>query len=158
LYTVERVGRLRANLSGETSYTSFIPSALPPNPPVELDNETIRLLVSANKQLALLEDIAVRIPNVNLFVSMYVRKEALMSSQIEGTQATLEDIFDPMIDENINRNIADVINCVKATEFAIGRLKELSLCNRLLKETHAVLMKNVRGQEKSPGAFRYSQN
>jgi Fic family protein len=89
---------------------------------------------------------------------MCVRKEALMSSQIEGTQATLENIFDPMIDENINRNIADVINCVKAIEFAVGRLKELPLCNRLIKETHAVLMKNVRGQEKSPGAFRYSQN
>jgi Fic family protein len=123
-----------------------------------LDNETVELLIRAHKQLALLENIAVHIPNINLFVSVYVRKEALISSQIEGTQATLEDIFDPMIDENINRNVADVVSYVKVTEFAIGRLKELPLCNRLIKKTHAILMKNVRGQEKSPGTFRHSQN
>jgi Fic family protein len=123
-----------------------------------LDGEIVELLVKANKQLALLEAIATRIPNVNLFVSMYVRKEALMSSQIEGTQATLEDILDPMVDENANRNVADVINYIKATEFAIARLAELPLCNRLIKETHAVLMEGVRGQEKTPGEFRYSQN
>jgi Fic family protein len=145
-------------LSEEVAYKSFVPSALPPNPPIALDNETVELLVRAHKQLALLENIAVRIPNINLFVSIYVRKEALMSSQIEGMQATLEDIFDPMIDENINRNVADVINYIKATEFAIGGLKELPLCNRLIKETHAVLMKNVRGQEKNPGTFCHSKN
>jgi Fic family protein len=99
-----------------------------------------------------------RIPNINLFVSMYVRKEALMSSQIEGTQATLEDVLDPLIDENVNRNVADVINYIKATDFAIARLTELPLCNRLIKEAHAVLMEGVRGQEKSPGEFRRSQN
>lgn len=95
---------------------------------------------------------------IELFVSMYVRKEALMSSQIEGTQATLEDVLDPLIEANTNRNVADVVNYIKATEFAINRLQELPLCNRLIKETHAVLMSDVRGQEKSPGAFRYSQN
>jgi Fic family protein len=89
---------------------------------------------------------------------MYVRKEALMSSQIEGTQATLEDVLDPRLDENANRNVADVINCIKATEFAIGRQKELPLCNRLIKEAHAVLMSGVRGQEKNLGEFRHSQN
>jgi Fic family protein len=89
---------------------------------------------------------------------MYVRKEALMSSQIEGTQATLEDVLDPMVDENANRNVADVVRYIKATEFAIERQKELPLCNRLIKETHAVLMEGVRGQEKSPGEFRHSQN
>jgi Fic family protein len=62
----------------------------------------VNLLVKANKQIAILESNATHIPNVNLFVSMYVRKEALMSSQIEGTQATLEDVLDPMIDENAN--------------------------------------------------------
>lgn len=81
---------------------------------------------------------------------MYVRKEALLSSQIEGTQATLEDVLDPMPDENVNRNIADIINYIKATEFAVNHLNSLPLCNRLLKETHAVLMEGVRGQEKSP--------
>ncbi|WP_312644152.1 Fic family protein [Hydrogenoanaerobacterium sp.] len=155
---MDRAGKLKTNLSGEAAYKSFTPSPLPPNPPVELDNETVELLVKANKQLALLEGIAVRIPNVNLFISMYVRKEALMSSQIEGTQATLEDVLDPLIDENANRNVADVINYIKATDFAIARLNELPLCNRLIKEAHAVLMAGVRGQEKNPGEFRYSQN
>ncbi len=81
-----------------------------------------------------------------------------MSSQIEGTQVTLEDVLDPLINENANRNVADVINYIKATEFAITRLNELPLCNRLIKEAHAVLMAGVRGQEKNPGEFRYSQN
>ena len=155
---MDRAGKLKTNLSGEAVYKSFMPSPLPPCPPIELDSEAIELLVKANKQLALLEGIAVRIPNVNLFVSMYVRKEALMSSQIEGTQATLEDVLDPMIDKNANRNVAEVINYIKATEFAIARLKDLPLCNRLIKETHSVLMEGSRGQEKSPGEFRNSQN
>ncbi len=154
----ERAGKFKTNLAGELAYKSFVPSPLPPKPPVQLDDEAVELLVKANKQLALLDGIAARIPSVHLFVSMYVRKEALMSSQIEGTQATLEDILDPLIDENANRNVMDVINYIKATDFAIRRLKELPLCNRLIKETHAVLMEGVRGQEKSPGEFRHSQN
>lgn len=153
-----RAGTFKTNLSGEAAYKSFLPAPLPPDPSIELDAEAVSLLVEANKQLAVLESIAKRIPNVNLFVSMYVRKEALMSSQIEGTQATLEDVLDPMIDENANRNVADVINYIKATEYAVKRLSELPLCNRLIKETHAILMEGIRGQEKNPGEFRYSQN
>ena len=153
-----RAGYYKQNLSGEMVYKSFVPNPLPPVPPIELSEDIVGLLVKANSQLAVLESIAARIPNVELFISMYVRKEALMSSQIEGTQATLEDILDPMLDTNTNRNIADVVNYIKATEFAITRLQTLPLCNRLIKETHAVLMKGVRGQEKNPGEFRYSQN
>lgn len=153
-----RVGHYKSNLSGEMTYKSFVPNPLPPSPPIELTEDIIALLVKANSQLAVLESVATRIPNVELFVSMYVRKEALMSSQIEGTQATLEDVLDPMLDANTNRNVADVVNYIKATEFAINRLQALPLCNRLIKETHAVLMEGVRGQEKSPGEFRYSQN
>ena len=155
---VKRAGEYKTNLSGEASYQSFTPSPLPPNPPIELDGDMVELMVKANKQITLLEGLATRIPNVNLFVSMYVRKEALMSSQIEGTQATLEDVLDPMLDENANRDVSDVINYIKATDFAIARLKELPLCNRLIQETHAVLMQGVRGQEKNPGEFRASQN
>lgn len=154
----QRAGVFKTNLSGEMAYKSFVPASLPPNPAIELDNSTIEILVKANKQIALLEGIAERIPNVNLFVSMYVRKEALMSSQIEGTQATLEDVLDPMLDENTNRPVGEVINYIKATDFAINRLKELPLCNRLIKEAHKVLMSGVRGQEKNPGEFRHSQN
>lgn len=153
-----RAGHLITNLSGEMAYKSFVPTPLPPKPSIELTEDMINLLIKANSQLAVLESIATRIPNVELFISMYVRKEALMSSQIEGTQATLEDVLDPMIEANTNRNVADVVNYIKATEFAIKRLHELPLCNRLIKETHDVLMEGVRGQEKSPGEFRRSQN
>lgn len=153
-----RAGHLVTNLFGEMAYKSFVPTPLPPKPSIELTEDMINLLIKANSQLAVLESIATRIPNVELFVSMYVRKEALMSSQIEGTQATLEDVLDPMIEANTNRNVADVVNYIKATEFAIKRLNDLPLCNRLIKETHAVLMEGVRGQEKSPGEFRRSQN
>ncbi len=153
-----RAGEFRTNLSGEAAYKSFVPSPLPPDPAIEMDEEMVGLLVEANKSVAVLEGISSRIPNMNLFVSMYVRKEALMSSQIEGTQATLEDVLDPMIDTNTNRNVADVVNYIKATEYAVNKLHTLPLCNRLIKETHAVLMEKVRGQEKSPGEFRISQN
>lgn len=153
-----RAGYYITNLSGEMAYKSFVPTPLPPQPPIELTEDIINLLIRANSQLAILESVATRIPNVELFVSMYVRKEALMSSQIEGTQATLEDVLDPLVEANTNRNVADVVNYVKATEFAIKRLNELPLCNRLIKETHSVLMEGVRGQEKSPGEFRRSQN
>lgn len=154
----DRAGYWKTNLSGEMAYQSFVPSPLPPTPPIEISEDILEQLIKANSQLAILESVATRIPNVDLFVSMYVRKEALMSSQIEGTQATLEDVLDPLIGDNTNRNVADVVNYIKATEYAIRRLHELPLCNRLLKETHAILMEGVRGQEKNPGEFRCSQN
>jgi len=154
----KRSGFYRTNLSGEASYQSFVPAPLPPNPPIELDGETTELLVAANRQIATLEELSAHIPNINLFVSMYVCKEALMSAQIEGTQATLEDILNPSADSGANRDVADVVNYIKATEYAIARRHELPLCNRLIQETHAILMKGVRGQERSPGEFRRSHN
>lgn len=154
----DRAGIYRSNLSGDSAYKSFVPNPLPPTPPLNMDSALLELLIDSSRRLAELDGVANRIPNMNLFVSMYVRKEALMSSQIEGTQATLEDVLDPMLDANTNRDVADVVNYIKATEFAIERLKTLPLCNRLLRETHAVLMENVRGQEKNPGEFRTSQN
>lgn len=153
-----RSGATVTNLSGDMAYKSFKPAPLPPQPPVDISNELLSKLISANKQVATLEGLSSRIPNMDLFVSMYVRKEALLSSQIEGTQCTLDDILDPLLDENANRNVSDVVNYIRATEFAIERLKTLPLCNRLIKETHAVLMEGARGQEKNPGEFRYSQN
>ncbi len=95
---------------------------------------------------------------MNLFLGAYVRKEALLSSQIEGSQATLEDVLNPNIDTAINLDVNDVVNYVNALNYAIERMKELPICNRLLCDTHRVLMQGVRGQEKSPGEFRHSQN
>lgn len=153
-----RAGTLVSNLSGDMAYQSFRPAPLPPSPPIELSGELVTKLIDANKKLATLDGLSSRIPNMDLFVSMYVRKEALLSSQIEGTQCTLDDILNPLMEENTNLNVSDVVNYIKATEFALNRLHTLPLCNRLIKETHAVLMEGVRGQEKSPGEFRYSQN
>lgn len=155
---MKRSGKYIENLTGEALYKSFKPSPLPPLPPLEIDENLIKLLVEANRQLAQLDTASQLIPNIELFVSMYVRKEALMSSQIEGTQCTLEDILDPQLDVNANADVGEVINYIKAAHFALERLKTLPICNRLLRETHAVLMEGVRGQEKSPGEFRRSQN
>jgi Fic family protein len=155
---MNRQGEYKSNLSGEMAYKSFCPSALPPSPPLSFDESFGNLLAKASSSVAKLDAISTRLPSVPLFVSQYVRKEALLSSQIEGTQATLDDVLDPNIDENANQNVSDVINYIKAADYATNRLETLPLCNRLLLETHEVLMQDVRGGEKNPGEFRRSQN
>ena len=153
---MNRSGEYVRNMAGEAEYRSFRPSPFPPE--LELDGELLRLLVEANRQLVRLDTASRLVPSTKLFVSMYVRKEALMSSQIEGTQCTLEDVLDPELDTNANADVGEVVNYVKAAQFALDRLNSLPLCNRLLRETHAILMDGVRGQEKNPGEFRRSQN
>ena len=153
---MNRAGEYICNMTGDASYRSFRPSPLPPE--LELNSDLIRLLVAANRVLAILNTAASLIPDTNLFVSMYVRKEALMTSQIEGTQCTLDDILDPDLDANTNLDVSDVVNYISAANYAIQRLHTLPLCNRLLRETHERLMEGVRGQEKNPGEFRRSQN
>ncbi|MDD2401294.1 MAG: Fic family protein [Clostridia bacterium] len=153
-----RAGEYKTNLSGELQYKSFLPKKLPPNPPIDYDKDIIHILSKTNRSLGILEGISSQVPNVNLFVSMYVKKEALLSSQIEGTQATLEDILDPDVEENTNRHVADVINYIKAFQYGKKRLNDLPISSRLLKEIHEVLMCDVRGSEKNPGEFRRSQN
>jgi len=146
------------NLYGEMEYQSFKPNPLPPINGIEISNRMLKLVVEANSRLAELNMTSNLIPNADLFISMYVRKEALISSQIEGTQCTLDDILDPNNEISSNLEVLDVINYVNALTFALNRMKELPLCSRLIKETHAVLLKNVRGEEKNPGEFRRSQN
>ena len=153
-----RAGEYKINLTGALQYKSFLPKPLPPNPPIELDEEIVHLLSKANRSMGILEGVSRQVPNIDLFVSMYVRKEALLSSQIEGTQATLDDILDPNIEENTNRHVADVINYIRASRYAKKRLEDLPISNRLLKEVHEILMQDVRGGEKNPGEFRRSQN
>ena len=153
-----RSGFYTNNLSGEMAYKSFCPANLPPNPDIKKDEEMIELLVRANKAIALFNGICEHIPNIDVFISQYVRKEALMSSQIEGTQATLEDIFDPLKDDNVNLDVSEVINYIKAMEYAINRLNDFPLCKRFIKEIHKILMQGARGESKLPGEFRHSQN
>ena len=156
--TSKRSGSVVQNLSGELAYFSFKPTPLPPEPPVEISPQMLSLLIEANRKVAYLDASSDKIPNVNLFLSMYIRKEALVSSQIEGTQCTLDDVLAPENEENANIDVGEVINYITATDYAIDRLERLPLCMRLLKETHAVLIRGVRGSDKTPGEFRTSQN
>lgn len=114
--------------------------------------------MEAKAQLAVLNKLSSRIRDDDLFLYMYVRKEALLSSQIEGTQATLEDILAPEYGGAKNADVQDVSNYVAAINYAVKRLDTLPLSNRLLKETHSVLLSSGRGSEKNPGEFRRSQN
>ena len=155
---LNRAGTFVKNLYGELSYFSFKPFPLPPVPALQIDNKMLSALIDANKKVAYLDAISEKIPNQNLFLSMYVRKEALVSSQIEGTQCTLDDVLDPNISENANIDIGEVVNYIYATDFALKRLNDLPLCMRLLRETHAELIRGVRGSDKTPGKFRTSQN
>ena len=155
---MNRAGEYITNMSGDAAYKSFRPSALPPVPPLDLKSDITQLLIEANAWLAKLNSAAVHIASADLFVSMYVRKEALMTSQLEGTQCTLDDILDPKMDTNANLDVADVVNYVSAAQYALDRLHTLPLCSRLLRETHERLMTGVRGQDKNPGEFRRSQN
>lgn len=155
---MKRAGIYVDNLNGEAMYQSFKPNPLPPIPEIEMDGEIVKLLVDANKQLVKLDTASQLISNADLFISIYVRKEALISSQIEGTQCTLDDVLDPEVEANANLDVSDVINYVKATQYALKRLERLPLCCRLIREIHEVLMENVRGQDKTPGEFRHSQN
>ena len=155
---MNRSGVYISNLRGEAEYKSFKPTPLPPNPELKINSEIVKNLVEANRDLVRLDTAARLIPDVKLFILMYVRKEALISSQIEGTQCTLDDILDPYADTNKNCDVADVVNYISACSYAINRLEKMPLCNRLLREIHERLMQGHRGQEKNPGEFRRSQN
>ncbi len=153
-----RAGYYESHLKGELKYKSFCPAKLPPSPPIDIDEEMRDLLIESHKWLSRLDEKAKHIPDKDLFIAMFVEKEALLSSQIEGTQATLEDIFDPSIDRNQNADVNDVINYTRAMKYALERLETLPLCNRLLLEVHQKLLSGVRGKDKKPGEFRRSQN
>ena len=153
-----RAGEYRINLKGTMEYKSFLPKHLPPNPAIEYDQEMVELLSKANRSVGILQGISSQVPDIDLFVSMYVRKEALLSSQIEGTQATLDDILDPNLDDNTNLEVEEVINYIRAASYAKQRVKALPISSRLLREIHEILLAGARGSEKNPGEFRRLQN
>lgn len=142
-------------------YKAFIPKNLPPDPSLQIDMEMISLLSTANLSLGKLAALTTLVPDPDLFVYLYVRKEALLSSQIEGTQCSLEDILDPELEQHLeghSKDIEEVSNYVLAMNKGLARLKELPVCTRLIKEMHETLMDGVRGANKTPGEFRISQN
>ncbi len=153
-----RAGRFVQQPSG---YRAFLPAPLPPDPPIQFDRELTRLLSDADRALGRLDGVASVLPNPNLFVAMYVRHEAVLSSQIEGTQSTLEDVlaFEAHVrDDNRPRDVEEVVNYVRALNHGLRRLPELPLSLRLLREIHEKLLVKVRGGNKTPGEFRRSQN
>ena len=93
---------------------------------------------------------AITLPDIDLFVSMCVQKEAVISSQIEGTQASLVDVLQKDRGSEKIKYTEEIVNYINATHYAFKRLNEVPLCMRLIKETHSVLLSNVRGEEKMP--------
>lgn len=153
-----RAGQFIRQVEG---YTAFIPAPLPPEPRPQLDLDTINLLSRADRALGRLDGVTSILPNPELFVAMFVRHEAVLSSQIEGTQSTLEDVLQFEVDETgseLPKDIGEVVNYVNAMNHGLERLKTLPLSLRLIREIHGRLLQGVRGGEKSPGDFRKTQN
>ena len=142
-------------------YQAFLPSALPPDPPLSFDAEMIRLLSRADRAVGRLDGVASILPNPDLFVAMFVRQEAVLSSQIEGTQSTLEDVLQFGVDEkgqDFPKDIGEVVNYVNAMNYGLKRASELPLSLRLIREIHERLLQGVRGGDRAAGEFRGSQN
>ena len=156
--TSTRAGRIVKTISG---YEAFVPAKLPPVPAIQIDSEMLQLLSSADNRLGRLDGITQTLPNPELFVAMYVKKEAVLSSQIEGTQASLADVLNESDQYGHTFSpdgVREVVNYVNAMQWGLKRLEELPLSLRLIREIHGVLIQNVRGADKSPSDFRRSQN
>lgn len=153
-----RAGQYIEQIEG---YRAFVPNPLPPVPEIVMDQEMWNLLSQADRALGRLDGATDALPNPDLFVFMYVRKEAVLSSQIEGTQASLIDVLEfesQALEPDNPQDVAEVVNYISAINYGLERLKELPVSLRLIREIHQKLMEGVRGAERNPGEFRRSQN
>jgi len=156
-------GHYRTTTHGGEELRAFVPKPLPPEPPLQLDGPLLKALEAANHALGRLDGISALLPDKSLFLYHYVRKEAVLSSQIEGTQSSLTDLLQhergdaPGVPQD---DVAEVSRYVSALEHGLRRLREddFPLSNRLIREVHGVLLASGRGSEKAPGEFRRSQN
>ncbi len=142
-------------------YRAFIPAELPPAPPIDLHADLSQLLSKADQGLGRLDGVAAILPNPDLFVAMYIKQEAVLSSQIEGTQSTLQDILaleGGAKNAGQPTDIGDIVNYIAAMNFGIKRLEDLPLSSRLIREIHEKLLANSRGQHQDSGNFRRTQN
>lgn len=157
----QRLGRYAVSLKGGETVRAFIPPPLPPVPPIDL-NPLQGLLEQANQALGRLDGLASALPDVGLLLYAYVRKEAVLSSQIEGTQSSLSDLLLFESEEAPGvplEDVQEVSNYVAALDYGLRRLREgFPLSLRLLREIHGVLLSHGRGSDKEPGEFRRSQN
>lgn len=156
-----RVGRfIKTSPTGGETYRAYVPHPLPPDPPLDL-TAVYPLLDRANIALGRLDGISLLLPDPSLFIYMYVRKEAVLSSQIEGTQSSLSDLLlfeSAQVPGVPMDDVREVSRYMAAMRHGIDRIETLPLSLRLLREMHAELMKDARGAEKEPGEFRRSQN
>lgn len=153
-----RAGQYVEQMAG---YKAFIPNPLPPTPEIMMDQEMWNLLSQADRALGRLDGATDALPNPDLFVFMYVRKEAVLSSQIEGTQASLIDVLEfesQALQPDNPQEVAEVVNYIAAINYGIERLKSLPVSLRLIREIHKELMQGVRGADRDPGEFRRTQN
>lgn len=156
--TATRAGRY---VTQPTGYRAFEPAPLPPVPPIALEGELAALLSSADRALGRLDGSVQTLPNPDLFVFMYVRKEAVLSSQIEGTQSSLQDLLAAeaqLFDPSVPRDVDEVINYIRAMKHGLARLGELPISVRLIREIHGHLIRGARGGQLQPGELRTSQN
>jgi Fic family protein len=154
----ERAGTWAKQAEG---YEAFVPAPLPPDPPVEVDREMLGTLSAADQALGRLDGVIQTVPNPDLFVAMYVRREAVLSSQIEGTQSTLEDLLAAELEPatpGLPDDVDEVVNYVRAMNYGLDRLSTLPLSQRLIREIHAELLRSGRGAHRRPGEFRRNQN
>ena len=156
------IGHYETRISGGEAVSTFIPDPLPPEPPLELDGRLLPSLEAASSALGGLNATAALIPDQALFIYAYVRKEAVLSSQIEGSRSSLADLILSEIDEAPGvplDDIAEVSNYVAALEYGMARLgRGFRLSNRLLCEMHGILLSSGRGSRLQPGEFRTMQN
>lgn len=153
-----RAGSYQRQVAG---HHAFIPAPLPPQPPVVLDGELHRLLSAADLALGRLDGSIQTLPNPDLFVLMYVRKEAVLSSQIEGTQSSLQDLLAAeaqLYTSRTPKDVDEVVNYIAAMNHGLARLTGLPVSVRLIREIHAKLLDGVRGSRLTPGELRRTQN
>jgi Fic family protein len=155
-------GRYQMFRTGDEEVRAFVPHPLPPDPPLELANARQRRLERATLALGRLDSITLLLPDPDIFLYAYVRREAVLSSQIEGTQSSLADLLLFELEEAPGAPVDDVVevsNYVAALEHGVARLRGgFPLSNRLVREVHSILLSRGRGSERSPGEFRRSQN
>ena len=145
----------------DSGYKAFIPNPLPPIPKIDVDDEMLQLLSQTDRALGRLDGSTDALPNPDLFVFMYVRKEAVLSSQIEETQASLIDVLEfeaNTVEPNNPQDVTEVVNYIAAINYGLKRLENFPVSLRLIREIHQELMRKGRGSEKEPGEFRRSQN
>ena len=142
-------------------YRAFVPAQLPPDPPFALGGVLQGLLSDADRALGRLDGSIQTLPHPDLFVMMYVRKEAVLSSQIEGTQSSLQDLLAAeaqVLSPDRPKDVEEVVNYVRAMNHGLARLDALPVSVRLIREIHGVLLEGVRGSHLTPGVIRTSQN